>query len=260
MQIIFKYLLHYLKGRGRKGYGIHSPTIFHLVTAIIHDFTPFYCFKDIEVQRENLLNNQTTIEINDLGTGSRKHKTNHRTIASIAKCSLKPKKQAQLLFRLVNYFKPINILEIGTSLGITSSYLASVNSKANIITLEGCPEQLKIANSVFYSLNIKNIESICGNFASTLPMALYKTKSLDFVFFDGNHSQKATQEYFELCLPYAHSKTIFIFDDIHLNSEMEAFWIKLIKRKEISVTLDLFHFGIVFFKKELAKEDYKVRF
>ncbi len=260
MQIIFKYLFHYLKGRGRKGYGIHSPYIFHLVTAIINDFTPFYSFKDIEAQRENLLNNQATIKINDLGTGSRLHKTDERTIASIAKHSLKPKKQAQLLFRLVNYLKPVNILEIGTSLGITSSYLASVNSKAKITTLEGCKEQLNIAKSVFSSLNIKNIESICGEFSNTLPIVLKNIKNLDFVFFDGNHSREATQAYFELCLPYTHNETIFIFDDIHLNNEMEAFWIELIERKDISVSLDLFHMGIVFFKKELTKENLILRF
>lgn len=260
MHIVLKYIKHNITARGRKGYGIHSPSIFKLVTGVIHDFTPFYCYADIEAQRTKLLNNNKTIEITDLGAGSKIYNGNTRLISSIAKYSLKPKKQAQLLFRLVNHYNYKNILEIGTSLGITTSYLASVNSKARILTLEGCNEQLNIAKGVFEKLELKNITPILGNFNDTLPKALNKFEQLDFVFFDGNHTKEATLKYFEQCLPLAHNESLFIFDDIHLNPEMEDFWNELKQRPEVKVTLDLFHLGIVFFRKELTKENFNIRF
>lgn len=260
MHIVLKYIKHYLTSRGRKGYGIHSPSIFKLVTGVIHDFTPFYCYSKIEAERTKLLINHSIIEITELGAGSKIHKGNKRKISSIAKYSLKPQKQAQLLFRLINHYNYKNILEVGSSLGITTSYLASVNSKAKVYTLEGCNEQLNIAKGVFKNLELNNITPIHGNFKDTLNKALNEFEQLDFVFFDGNHTKEATLNYFEQCLPLAHNETMFVFDDIHLNPEMEEFWNKLKQYHEVKVTLDLFHLGIVFFRKELTKENFNIRF
>lgn len=257
---VFKYINHFLTARKKNGRGIKSPQIKNLVTELIYDYTPYYCFKEIEQQRNVLLNDHETIEITDFGAGSMIHKGNTRQISSIAKHSLKPAKQAQLLFRLVNYFNCENILELGTSLGITTSYLAKVNSKSNVISLEGCPENLKIAKTVFNTLGIKNIKTYTGNFDETLPRALKDFSQLDFVFFDGNHQHKATLNYYLQCLPLAKPNSLFIFDDIHLNPEMEQFWDQLIKRKEIIVSLDLFHLGIVFFNTDLSKTSLKLRF
>jgi len=260
MHIAIKYIKHYITSRGPKGYGIHSPSLFKLVTGVIHDFTPFYCYAKIEAERNKLLTSNKQIEITELGTGSKVHKGNTRLISSIAKYSLKPLKQAQLLFRLINHFNFKNILEIGTSLGITTSYLARVNSKAKVITLEGCIEQLNIAKSVFKNLELNNITPIQGSFNETLTQALSKFDQLDFVFFDGNHTKDASIAYFELCLPLAHNDSMFVFDDIHLNPEMEEFWNELKLRPEVKVTLDLFHLGIVFFRKQLTKENFNIRF
>lgn len=254
------YFKHQLTARNSKGFGIHSPYIFHLVTRIIHDFTPFYCYSDIEEERKRLLQNHQTIKVTDFGSGSKALPHTEKRISDIAKHSLKPKTQAQLLFRLLNHFESKNILELGTSLGITTSYLASVSSKAKVITLEGCPEISKQAEQTFTHLNIKNIELITGEFDKTLTEALQKHATIDFVFFDGNHQKEATLNYFHTCLPFKHNNSVFVFDDIHKSEAMMAAWEEIKKHNEVKVTLDLFHLGIVFFRHEFTKQHFNIKF
>jgi len=254
------YFKHQLTARNSKGFGIHSPYIFHLVTEIIHDFNPFYCYSDIEKVREQLLNNHEYIKVTDLGSGSKVLRNSEKKISDIAKYSLKSKRQAQLLFRLINYFGSQHILELGTSLGITTSYLASVSSKSKVITLEGCPEISKLAQQTFASLNLRNIKLISGNFDETLPEALLQLTTLDVVFFDGNHQKEATLKYFQTCLPFKHNNTVIVFDDIHYSNEMNEAWEQIKTHNEVMVTLDLFHIGIVFFKKEFTKQHFNIQF
>jgi predicted O-methyltransferase YrrM len=254
------YFNHQLTARNSKGFGIHSPYIFHLVTRIVHDFTPFYCYSDIEKERERLLQNHQTIKVTDFGSGSKALPHTEKKISDIAKHSLKPKTQAQLLFRLLNHFESKSILELGTSLGITTSYLASVSSKSKLITLEGCPEICKQAQQTFSNLNLKNIELITGNINNTLNEALKKLSTLDFVFFDGNHQKDATLNYFQTCLPFKHNNTVFVFDDIHKSDEMTKAWEQIKMHNEVKVTLDLFYLGIVFFKHEFTKQHFNIKF
>lgn len=257
---VLNYLKFWFVARNRKGFGIHSPFVFKLATQIIHDYTPFYCYADIEKERQALLKNHSAIQVNDLGTGKAKNSGTERKVSAIAKKSLKPAKQAQLLFRLINYFGFRNLLEIGTSLGITSSYLAKTDSRAKLITLEGCANTAGLAQTTFEKLNISNIELLVGDFSQTLPQALDKLKELDFVFFDGNHSKPATLAYFELCLTKIHNETLFVFDDIYLNPDMEDAWETIKKHPQVRVTLNLFHLGLVFFRKELTKQHFNLRF
>ncbi|MGD9993897.1 MAG: O-methyltransferase [Salinivirgaceae bacterium] len=260
IRIVLNYIKFWFTARNRKGFGIHSPFVFKLVIQVIHDYTPFYCFAEIEVQRKKLLKNNCEIQVNDLGTGKTKNKGKQRKISELAKNSLKPAKQAQLLFRLINYFGYRNLLEIGTSLGITSSYLAKTDSRAKLISLEGCENTAGLAQETFDKLKLNNIELMRGDFSQTLPQALEKFNQLDFVFFDGNHTKSATLNYFEHCLEKIHNESLFVFDDIYLNGDMEAVWESIKKHPRVRVSLNLFHLGLVFFKKELSKQHFNLRF
>ncbi|HEY4797685.1 MAG TPA: SAM-dependent methyltransferase, partial [Bacteroidia bacterium] len=119
----------------KNAHGIHSPFVFELYNEVICKKNNYYVFDRIEQQRQKLLVSTKSIDVTDLGTG----KSGKKNIAGIAGRSLKSKKYGQLLFRLVNRFKPETIVELGTSLGITAAYLASANPKAKIVTIEGCP-------------------------------------------------------------------------------------------------------------------------
>jgi predicted O-methyltransferase YrrM len=237
-------------------HGIHSPFVFELYNQVFKNKEKFYAFEKIEALREDLLSNSRQIKITDLGAGSTFNSSKTRSVSEITRTAVKRKKYGQLLFRLVDYFQPETILELGTSIGLSSSYLASARSKSTVITIEGCPEIRKIALENFEDLELKNINSISGNFDDKLPEILKEIKSLDLVFFDGNHRKEATLNYFRLCMEKANDKSIFIFDDIYWSREMAEAW-EIIKADPlVTVTLDIFQMGIVFFRKEQVKQDF----
>lgn len=258
LRFFFKYL-HYLLTAKTK-HAIHSPFVFELLSNIIEDTTPFYKYSLIESCRARLLLSHQTITVKDFGAGINKAEAYQREVKSIAKHSAKSAKYGQLLFRMVNHFHPKNILELGTSLGISTMYQLAPNSKAKVITLEGCPETANIAKQNFELLGFKNIESMVGNFENTLPQALQKLEKVDYVFFDGNHRKTPTLAYFEQCLNYAHNETLFIFDDIHWSKEMEEAWTIIKNNEKVTVTIDLFFLGLVFFRKEQLKQHFVLRF
>lgn len=208
-----------------------------------------------------MLKDETVIPITDFGAGSRLNLSQERKVSAIAKSSLKPKKYSQLLFRMVNYFQPSFVLELGTSLGITSSYLASGNNNAKVITMEGSPHVAAIARKNFEWLQLKNISVIEGNFDETLPKLISSTQTADFVFIDGNHRKEPTIRYFEQLLPKISNNSIFIFDDIHWSKEMEEAWETIKQHNAVTLSIDLFFIGIIFFRKEQKeKQHFTIRF
>jgi predicted O-methyltransferase YrrM len=233
--------------------------VFHLVTKCFYDKKPKPEYSILKEYRNSLLDNKNTIEVTDFGAGSRVFKSNTRPIDKIAKTAGITQKRAELLFRITNYFQPQSILEIGTSLGLATSALALGNSKAKITTLEGCPETAKIAQLQLQKFNINNVELIATEFSTYFKTQNPKPKTHNLIYFDGNHSKKATLDYYELLLPTITNETLWIFDDIHWSPEMEEAW-KIIKtHPKVTVTIDTFQWGLVFFRKEQPKEHFVIR-
>ncbi|MBL4707840.1 MAG: class I SAM-dependent methyltransferase [Flavobacteriales bacterium] len=239
-------------------HGIHSPFVYELNETIFKEKVKFYAFEEVESIRAKLLLTTKKLTIHDLGAGSQTNNSNKRAIGDIAKSALKSPKKAQVLFRLAYHFKPTNILELGTSLGISTAYLAKACPKANIITIEGAPEVANVAAINFEKLKLNNISQVVGNFDSILESELKQLKKVDFVFFDGNHKKAPTLSYFHTCLKYAEKDSIFIFDDIYWSKEMTEAWEEIKSHPEVSVTIDCFEMGLVFFKKGQVKEHFTV--
>jgi predicted O-methyltransferase YrrM len=239
-------------------HGIHSPFVFYIQHEIINEKIPFYAFDDIESVRAKLLLSQQEIKVKDLGAGSQNDENKKLKINQIARRSLKAPKDAQLLFRLAYHFKPKSILELGTSLGITTAYLAKACPSAKIISIEGAPSVAKVATVNLKKLNVFNVKQQVGAFEDELKPAINSLEKLDFVFFDGNHRYQSTLNYFESCLPLADENSIFIFDDIYWSKEMHSAWKKIKKHPAVTVTIDVYSMGIVFFKKDQAKEEFTV--
>jgi predicted O-methyltransferase YrrM len=195
-----------------------------------------------------------------MGAGTATRGGQIQSVSEIAKRSVKPAKYGQLLFRMVNYFQPKHVLELGTSLGITTSYLRAGNIGSAVTTVEGCPEIAAIAQKNWLYLGYENISLHIGNFDEVLPELLRKEQVIDFVFFDGNHRKTATLEYFNRCLEKVNEKSVFVFDDIYWSAEMEEAWEEIKANEKVSVTIDLFFMGIVFFRKGQAKEDFVIRY
>lgn len=251
-------LKSYLKflWNSNNSHGVHSPFVFDLLRKCFYDKNEYTEYTLLKKYRESLLQNKNTIEVTDFGAGSRVFKSNTRAIKQIAQNAGISGKDARLLFRIVNYFKPKTILEIGTSLGLATSALAFGNPKAQITSLEGCPETAKIARQQFDKFDL-GIDSVVSKFESYLQTE--KSDSYDFIYFDGNHSKKATLQYFDSLLSTAHNETVWIFDDIHWSADMEEAWEIIKKHPKVTVTIDTFQWGLVFFRREQEKEHFILR-
>lgn len=230
--------------------------MFQLYNEAISQQGSYYSFDKIEHLRRKLLVSKKEIEVTDFGTG----KSGKRTIGEIAERSLKHAKYGQLLFRLVYYFKPNTVLELGTSLGITTCYLGSANPNAKVITIEGSAEIMKEAKRNFSELGLDNIETVTGNFDDVFSAVVSSRSPVDFVFIDGNHRKEPTLRYFSLCLDRVHNDSVFVFDDIHWSGEMEQAWQVIKAHPKVTVTIDLFFLGLVFFRAGQEKEHFILRF
>jgi len=238
-------------------HAVHSPFVFNLITKCFYNRKPKPEYPILKKYRNSLLENTNTIEVTDFGAGSKVFKSNTRPIAKIAKTAGITRKRAELLFRITNYFQPKSILEIGTSLGLATSALALGNPKAKIITLEGCPETANQCQ--FQKFNINNVELVITEFSTYFKTQHPTPNTQHLIYFDGNHSKTATLEYFKLLLPTITNESIWIFDDIHWSKDMEEAW-KIIKNHpKVTVTIDTFQWGIIFFRKEQEKEHFVIR-
>ncbi len=235
---------------------MHSPFVYQFYLNVLEGEVEKK-IAQINLLRTKLKNDVREIEVEDFGTA----KSANRKITELEKNVAVKEKCGLLLFRVVKYFQPKNILELGTNIGISSSYMALANPSAKIISLEGSKNLIEEAIKNHASLNISNAEFIQGNFEDTLPPALQKFSSVDLVLFDGNHTKAATMKYFEKCLLYANENSVFIFDDIYYNNEMTEAWESIKQHPQITLTLDVYQLGICFFRKEkLAKENFVLRY
>ncbi|MBF7090075.1 class I SAM-dependent methyltransferase [Flavobacterium sp. ALJ2] len=239
-------------------HAVHSPFVFNLLTKSFYDKKTKPEYAVLSAYRKSFSQNKNTIEVTDFGAGSRVFKSNTRPISKIAKTAGISPKRAELLFRITAYFKPDNILEIGTSLGLATTALALGNPKAKIITLEGCTETAKQAQLQLQKFNCANVKSIVTKFDSYLNNQL-STTNYQLIYFDGNHSKKATLDYFELLLPTISNDTVWIFDDIHWSPEMEEVWRIIKNHPKVKVTIDTYQWGLVFFRYEQEKEHFIIR-
>jgi predicted O-methyltransferase YrrM len=252
-----KYLLC---SKHEKGFGIHSPFLFDLITLIFNDKSDKVAYRKIDLIRKELLESEKIITVTDFGAGSKVFESNQRKVSEITKyCTIK-KKYGKLLYKLAAYYKPETILELGTSLGLATTYLALGNPDAKVVTIEGCSETSKIAQDTFILANANNITLVNGEFEEILPLTFFDLRTLGIVYFDGNHTKKATLNYFEQCIPFTNNNSLFIFDDIHWSDEMEEAWGEIKKNKNVTLTVDLFQLGLVYFHKELTKQDFVIRF
>ena len=260
--MVFQFIADYLKHRltSKSRHGNHSPFIYKLTDEVIYDFSAKKVYDAIEQQRKKLLNDDRSITVTDLGAGSHLNKNRTKKISQIAKNALKSPRLAQLIYRLAHNQKPNLMIELGTCLGITSAYLAKAQPEANVLTIEGCPETAAIAYQNFIALDLKNIELQVGNFNEMLPKAIADASSLDFVYIDGNHTKTATINYFNWCLPKIHENSMLIFDDIYWSEGMKTAWSEIKTHPQVTLTIDLFWIGLVFFKKGQAKEHFKLKF
>jgi predicted O-methyltransferase YrrM len=260
-QLALKYFNYYISASNGKGHGIHSPFIFDFIKKVLNDDAVYPAYGRLDKIREDLLHDNTSITLEDLGAGSVVSKTNTRTIATIARHSAKSKKFACLLYRIVQHYKPTPIVELGTSLGLCTAGFAMADPKATIYTIEGAASVAGIAKKNFSQLGIENIDLRVGHFDQQLPLLLADLNHVGLAFIDGNHQYEPTLDYFRQLLPKMKNDSILIFDDIHWSTGMEQAWQGIQQDPAVRCTVDLFFIGIVFFREEFReKQHFTIRY
>lgn len=256
LKLSFQYLIHQFTAKNE--HGIHSPFLFNLYTQVLSVSKRYYAFDDIDSLRERLTSDSSVIEVNDFGAGSYKMPSSVRKISRIAQYTTIAKAQGELLFRLINYSKPQVVVELGTSLGLGTLYIQLANKDSKVITFEGCNNTLAIAQKHFESFSIAP-ELVLGNIDFTLEKHLTTYSKIDFVYMDANHSYKATLNYFNILLPKLHEESIIMVDDIRWSDEMLDAWKEMINFKEVTLSLDFFSFGILFFRQKHPQQHFKLK-
>jgi len=244
-------------------HGLHSPFVYALYRDIIRHRHPAPAGTlPIEALRTNLLKSTESLAVTDLGAGSRRSAGARRSVASIARNAQKPTRYAWLLHRLVSRFQARYVLELGTSLGLTTAYLANAiaETKGQLYSFEGCPNTAALARSHLDQLGYSMVKLVVGNLDETLAQTVAKLPQIDLAFFDANHRYEPTVQYFMTCLPLVHNDTLFIFDDIHWSKDMEQAWEAIKAHPAVQVTVDLFGVGLVFFRREQPKQHFVLRF
>jgi len=255
-QLLLKYLQYYFTASNSKGHGMHSPFVYEFITRVLNDKNNYPDYKKVERLRKQLLHDSRLFVVEDFGAGGEFLKEHEKSINSIARNAAKSKKYGQVLFRMIKYYGPSTILELGTSLGITTSYLSMAKPDARLITMEGSKKIADVAKQNFKTLELKNVDLIEGNFDNTLSTVVCGLSSVDFAFIDGNHRQGPTERYFKELLAKTNNDSILVFDDIHWSSEMEAAWETIKKDASVTCSIDLFFIGIVFFRKEFKEKQH----
>ncbi len=256
---IGSYAQFYLQSRNTMGYGVHSPYLFYIARTLIPETTPYYSFGDIEHARQQLLQRQDIVRVTDYGTGGGACQQTELPVGTIARKALKCPREAQLLFRLVNHLNAQMVVELGTSLGITTAYLAKPHAEAQIVTFEGSGALLGIAKQNWAKLGIHNITAVEGNIDETLPREAVRWQTVDVAFLDANHRKEATLRYFDILAAHAGEDSLFVVDDIRHSREMWEAWQAICEREDVTARFDLGSMGLVFFNRHLPKQTFKIR-
>ena len=236
-------------------HSLHSPFLYNFYTQVVKNDAPSP-FAKLDKLREVLLANSTNLSIEDLGAGSRINNATERSIQSIARHASTPPAFSRLMARTIAHFNYHYILELGTSLGLNTLHLHTLNPEAFIQTLEGSTAIAAHAQQHFDQLDASSIQLTLGNIDDTLPKVLAAMPRVDFAYMDANHRYEPTLRYFELLKPKLHKGSLVVVDDIHWSREMNQAWHVLKENTAVSLSLDFFEAGFLFFDPELPKENY----
>jgi predicted O-methyltransferase YrrM len=258
--LVGRYFRYLLKARHYRGYGVHSPFVFDLVRHLFHCKPSWKHPEMIKMVRQHYHSSRQVISVTDLGAGSTQLKSVSREVRRIAKYSAIAPHYGVLLSKLVSRFKPDVIVEFGTSLGISTLYLACGHPDAKVITMEGCIECASLAKDTFNRLGLGFIDVKEGLFDELLPDVLTQFPKIDFAFIDGNHTKEATLHYAQRCIEAGHNDSVIVLDDIHWSRGMEEAWKELCQHPKVTVSIDVFQLGILFLRTECQKQHFVVRY
>jgi predicted O-methyltransferase YrrM len=254
----YRYLNYILLSGHSRGHGIHSPFIFDVVSKVFRNKTDPSIVHNVEKIRKKMISDTRSIMKNDLGAGS--GRPGSRRVSDIARYSPVTQKYGRLLSNMAAAFGEPMIIELGTSLGISAMYMASACLPATVYTIEGCSETAAIARQNFEEAGLTNINIIEGSFEEIVPSFAKNPETPGLVFIDGNHRREPVIRYFNEIAAISGSKTVIIVDDINYSREMAEAWNELKLHDKVTVSIDIFRMGILFFREGINHNDYVIRY
>ena len=247
-------ILSALRWYGRAGtrYDIHSPYLSEFVREVYRDDRSFYAFGLIARIRKYWSEEKGQIRLQQLGAPSKTTSAQQRSAASLVRSSAIGSRSGRLLFRLALWLQPRRIVEFGTNAGISTLYLHLADTRTPLLTVEGNPDIAALARNTFARAQVSS--SLClftNRFSDWLAEHRPSKQEKMLFFLDGDHRAAPTLNYVRRMLPVATPDSVFVIADIHWSAEMEDAWAELKQLPEVHASLDLYHFGLLFLRKEL---------
>lgn len=257
---VAKYLKYILFSSHKRGHGIHSPFVFNLITKVFRNKIKAEVVFNIEKIRQMMISDDSRISVTDYGSGSVRMKSNLRSVSEIAKYSTVPRKYGLLLAGLSKEFGRSDIIDLGTSLGISAMYMAAAAPEATVHTIEGCPETSEIAKNNFDRAGLKNIRTYTGKFDEILSEIGNQLIRPGLVFIDGDHRKEPVLKYFYKITEMSDNQSVIAIDDIHSSTEMTEAWEEIKQFTRVTLTIDIYRMGLVFFREGMTRSDYIIRY
>ena len=214
----------------------------------------------IEAVREELLQSEDFVKIEDLGAKSLASSQSQRRVRSIARHGLSSPRFSRLLYRLLTHLEANYVVELGTSLGVNTLYLSAARPLAQVYTLEGISALADRAEDIFRQQGQSNIRLIRGNIDQTLPALLPRLPQVDLAYLDANHRYEPTVRYFEQIVEKVHQRSVIVVDDIYWSKEMQRAWQTIRQHTSVTLSVDLFQVGLVFFQPLSVRQHYTLMF
>ena len=241
--------------QAKNAHGIHSPFVFDFYQHVWKSTVPPVLDPEIERLRRELIQDHSTLSVTDLGAGSSRTPGRLRKVSDIARFSSKSPFWVQRILRILQHYSYTRVLDLGSSLGLTTSYLAR---HAQVVSVEGCPNIGKKALANWKRLGLE-VDFVEGNLDNVLPALLNSMPPFDLILLDANHRYEPTIRYVQDLLNHLPPHGCLILDDIHWSREMDQAWSEIIQDPRVSVSIDVFEMGILFKRPQQTKQHFILR-
>jgi predicted O-methyltransferase YrrM len=244
----------------RTRYDVHSPHLVEFLREVYNDDRHYHAFDLIRTVRAYWRRKSGIVKLPPLGAPSKTTRKNERTVSSLVATNAIDDRCGRLLFRLAIWLGAKNILEFGTNAGISTLYLHAADTRARLDTIEGNPDVAALAQETFTKAGtgtgLHAHVSLFQNWLDQQPNAQLPTdrsEALDLFFLDGDHREQPTLGYVNQLLPRTTENSVFVIADIHWSPGMERAWEALKQLPEVTASVDVYHFGLLFFKPGVNK-------
>ncbi|MCF8236593.1 MAG: class I SAM-dependent methyltransferase [Saprospiraceae bacterium] len=230
--------------QARTAYSMHSPLLYSFCREVLDDRRSFYAFEEIEIWRYHLLHESSELHVVDLGAGGQDALDQNRIVSSIAKTSLSPPWKCRYLFRMVLWWKPDLLLEFGTSLGVSTAYLAAASIHTPLITVDGSDSHLQLARKGWNKLGLDHIEEWNLSFQQAIQRIPWDQHGRILIYLDGDHRPARVLEILQTIQEKTRHPFLVIIDDIRWSDDMWAGWQEWRSAFQSGAWLDLYQVGI----------------